>query len=285
MRVGTTIQASHRTSQTSRIFKISRASAWTFTLVVALGCMDLHGFSQTRPTMQPPDAVVTAELPNAPDTLLPLQSSAQTPAQPTGQPADSQAPTAPLKPARRFHRVVRPYEYAQPLSAGDKLKLSIMSRLTLGEAGATVIAAGWSQWRDSRPHFGTDRGAFGERLGALAIKQTSQSIFSYGVFAAAFHDDPRYYVIGPSQPLVRRAVDSALTLVITRKDDGRRAVNWPKFAGIAAATALTNAYYPTVDHGFGNSSKAFATSLGTSILNSEMHEFTGDAMRLLRHRH
>jgi hypothetical protein len=169
-----------------------------------------------------------------------------------------------------------------PLSGGDKLELAVVSRLTLSDLASTLFGAGWSQMRDSAPHFGADSGAFGERLGALAVKQTTQSIFSYGIYAGMFHDDPRYYVMGRQKNLGARALYSASRLVIARKDDGGAAINWPKFAGIASATALTNAYYPPRDHGFSNGAAAFGVSLGTSILNNEIHEFLGD-LHLLHH--
>jgi hypothetical protein len=83
---------------------------------------------------------------------------------------------------------------------------------------------------------------------------------------------------------VPRAIYAAERTIITQKDDGSQAINWPKLAGIATSTALTTAYYPTVDHGFGNESKAFAMSLATSILNDELHEFSGDVIRMIRHK-
>ncbi len=186
-----------------------------------------------------------------------------------------------MLPAHKNRRIIRPYEEAAPLDAYGKIELSIMSRATPGEAFATVFSAGWSQLRDSRPHYGRDTGAFEKRLGALAIKQTSQSFFSYGVYAAAFHDDPRYYVMGSTVPLWRRAVYSGTRTFITQKDDATPAINWPRLAGIATATALTNLYYPKVDRGFGDQSKAFAVSIGTSVMNDELHEFLGDAMRMV----
>jgi hypothetical protein len=186
-------------------------------------------------------------------------------------------------PARKFHRVAQPNEYEQPLNSFDKLKLSIMSRLTASDIVSTAFSAGWSQMRDTSPNFGTDSGAFGERLGALALKQTTQSIFNYGIYASLFHDDPRYYVMGRQRNAGVRALYSASRLVITQTDDGRAAINWPKFAGIASAIALTNLYYPAQDHGFTNGATAFGVSLGSSILNNELHEFVGDGLRLLRH--
>ncbi len=159
-----------------------------------------------------------------------------------------------------------------------------MSRLTLSDIASTAFSAGWSHIRDSPPHFGTDSGAFGERLGALALKQTSQSIFNYGIYASLLHDDPRYYVMGRQGSIGVRALYSASRLVITQRDDGRAAINWPKFAGIASATALANAYYPPRDRGFAHGAAAFGISLWTSILNNEIHEFVGHGLRQLRHR-
>lgn len=234
-------------------------------------------------TLAPAPAIAAnAELPDSPGALLTsstgMSDSADAPVVPTRNLED----TAVELPARKYHRVVRPYEQAGPLTGLDKVKLSVMSRVTYGEAFGTVVSAGWSQWRNSRPHTGTDSEAFEYRLRDLAIKQTTQSFFAYGVYAAAFHEDPRYYIMGPTVKPVHRAIYSAERTVITQKDDGSPTINWAKIAGIATSTALTTAYYPKVDHGFGNESQAFAMSLATSVLNDELHEFGGDLFRLLR---
>jgi hypothetical protein len=261
---------------------------WCCVALAGLGLIATSATGQTQQGDRRQTAVVAAtELPDSPGALLVSNSSAS---DSTSDPLD--APVVPtrdiestsvLVPARKYHRVVRPYEEAVPLTGFDKIKLSIISRATIGEVAGTAWAAGWSQWRDSRPHYGTDSEAFEKRLGALALKQTSQSFFTYGVYAAAFHDDPRYYVMGPTMKPLKRLIYSAERTIVTQKDDGSPAFNWPKLAGIATSTALTTAYYPAVDHGFGNESKAFATSLATSILNDELHEFGGDLIHMIRH--
>ncbi|MGD0094879.1 MAG: hypothetical protein ABSB60_00170 [Terracidiphilus sp.] len=191
-------------------------------------------------------------------------------------------PTTTGRPAKKFHLVVQTGEFGVPLSGIDKLELSLRSRLTVSDLASTLFSAGWSQMRDSAPHFGADSGAFGERLGALALKQTTQSVFNYGIYATIFQDDPRYYVMGRQRSIAARAAYSASRLIITRKDDGRAAINWPKLAGIGSASALTNTYYPARDHGFANNASAFGVSLGTTILTNEIHEFLGDGLRMLR---
>jgi hypothetical protein len=193
-------------------------------------------------------------------------------------------PATRTKPAKKYHRTVHPDEIAAPLSAGDKLELAVMSRFTLTDMFSTAFSAGLSQWRDGRPHYGEDEGAFGERLGGLALKQTTQSIFSYGLYAAAFHDDPRYYIMGDGHKVTKRLIYSATRLVITKKDDGSSAINWPKFAGVVSAAALSNAYYPQRDRGPLNTTYSILSSFGTSVLNNEIHEFIGDAARIVHRR-
>lgn len=257
-----------------------------YVALAALGLIGTRSTGQTQTGDRPPAVVATTELPDSPGALLATSSSASDAASnapdTTVIPARNLESTSVLVPARKYHRVVKPYEEARPLTGFDKIKLSFISRATWGELVGTTWAAGWSQWRDSRPHYGRDGEAFEKRLGALALKQTSQSFFTYGVYAAAFHDDPRYYIMGPTMKPLHRALYAAERTIITQKDDGSQAINWPKLAGIASSTALTTAYYPTVDHGFGNESKAFAMSLATSILNDELHEFGGDLFHMIR---
>ena len=256
---------------------------WGYVALLALGLIGTRSTGQTQQGDRQPTAVAATELPDSPGALRAVDTSANDAPDTTVVPTRDIESTSVLVPARKYHRVVRPYEEAVPLTGFDKIKLSIISRTTMGEAAGTAWAAGWSQWRNSRPHYGTDTEAFEKRLGALALKQTSQSFFTYGVYAAAFHDDPRYYVMGPTMKPLKRLIYSAERTIVTQKDDGSPAFNWPKLAGIATSTALTTAYYPAVDHGFGNESKAFATSLATSILNDELHEFGGDLIHMIRH--
>ena len=73
--------------------------------------------------------------------------------------------------------------------------------------------------------------------------------------------------------------DTPLTAQLQSASRPPESINWPKLAGIASSTALTTLYYPTV--GFCNESNAFATSLATSVMNDELHEFGGGLLHLL----
>jgi hypothetical protein len=162
--------------------------------------------------------------------------------------------------------------------------MSFRSRISYGAIGSTFFGAGERQLFNSRPHFGTDRGAFGERLGAAELNQVTESFFSYGLYASIFHDDPHYYVMGHSHSYKSRAIYSASRLFLTRTDSGDTNVNWPKLAGVATAIAITNAYYPTQDRGMRESLSAYGGTIGSSILTLELHEFMPDLMAAIRHR-
>jgi hypothetical protein len=173
----------------------------------------------------------------------------------------------------------------QDLTVPQKFEMSFRSRIGFGAIGSSIFGAGERQLFNSRPHYGTDRGAFGERLGAAELKQVTESFFSYGLYAYAFHEDPHYYVMGagPGHSVVHRAIYSATRIVITRTDSGGAGVNWAKLAGMGSATALTNAYYPPCDRGVTQTLSAYGSSLATSVLTLELHEFMPDVMHLLHH--
>lgn len=191
------------------------------------------------------------------------------------------------RPRPFLHRVVPADRGPQPLTAPQKFEMSFRSRVGFGAVGSSIFGAGERQLFNSRPHYGTDSGAFGERLGAAELKQVTESFFSYGLYAAAFHEDPHYYVMGPGpgHSVMHRAVYSATRVFLTRTDEGNTGINWAKLTGMGSATALTNAYYPPQDRGVRQTMSAYGSSLATSMLTLELHEFMPDVRRLILHRH
>lgn len=230
----------------------------------------LHG--QTRPDASEPQ-------PTAPAAEY-LDSA-------NGRSAEASVSMPPARPVSGpfLHRVVPPGLGPQPLTSDQKFEMSIRSRASFGALGSSIFGAGERQLFNSRPHYGTDSGAFGERLGAAELKQVTESFFSYGLYASAFHEDPHYYVMGRGHSIVHRAVYSATRVVLTRTDAGGTGINWAKLAGMGSATALTNAYYPPQDRGVGETFSAYGASLASSMLTLELHEFVPDLKRAILHRH
>ncbi|HKO20760.1 MAG TPA: hypothetical protein VJU82_17935 [Acidobacteriaceae bacterium] len=249
----------------------------TYNSIAVLFAISIFAGAQTQ----------TVELPDSPGFVM--QAATQSAdsevaaASSIDDPAGARSVTAPPSPIYPGshpyrHRVVPADMGPQPLTSGQKLELSLRSSVTPMSFVSNFISAGWSQMNNSRPHFGTDRGAFGERLGTAKMKQAGENLMSYGLFASAFHEDPHYYVMGRSHSVKERAIYSGTRVFITRKDDGGTGVNWAKLFGLACSNALTNAYYPDQDRGATANATAFATNIGTSALSLELNEFLPDVI-------
>jgi len=174
-----------------------------------------------------------------------------------------------------LHRkYIMPDMRAQQISARDKIIIGLKGTYSLQNFSGIIVAAGYEQLRDGQPNYGTDRGAFGQRLGAAGIRGTSQGLFTDSVFAPLLHEDPRYYVQGKQHSFFHRALYAATRPVITRTDSGRRTINGAQLLGYAASTALNNAYYPASNRNVKDNIEAYAGSIGGSALSSLLVEFT-----------
>jgi hypothetical protein len=166
------------------------------------------------------------------------------------------------------------------LSAKDKFLLGAKDAVTPYAMASWFISAGWSQLTNGQPNYGTDKGAYGQRLGAAAIRASSEGIFSTSIMANVFHEDPRYYRMGPGHNIARRAVYAATRVLVTRTDSGRATPNLSLITGNLAGAALTNAYYPPLNHGAKQTMLIFGSSLGGSALGFGVSEFLQDALEL-----
>jgi hypothetical protein len=143
-------------------------------------------------------------------------------------------------------------------------------------------SAGYSHLTNGPPNYGTDKGAFGQRLGAAAIRDISEDIFSTSVLAPVFREDPRYYKMGPEHSFTRRIVYAATRPLITRTDSGRATPNLALILGNLAGAALTNAYYPPRNHGFSQTMQIFGGSMGGSAVGYGVTEFLDEALQFAR---
>jgi hypothetical protein len=181
-----------------------------------------------------------------------------------------------------IHRkYIMPDMRAQTLTAWDKVIIGLKGTYSPMNFGGIIFAAGYEQLRNGQPDYGTDSGAFGERLGAAGIRGTSQGVFTDSVFAPLLHEDPRYYVEGKQYGIVHRALYAATRPVITRTDSGRRTINGAQLLGYAASTALNNAFYPPSNRNVKDNVEAYAGSIGGSALCFLLTEFTASMWHVL----
>lgn len=208
-------------------------------------------------------------------SALPDAPQAQPPAQPF---ASSSRQMAVLSPQRRYAQTIEPGRQAQPLSAPEKLIFSfteVARPITLLPA---LYSASYEQLFNSDPKYGHDAGAFGEKFGASMLRSASVRIFSDGIFAATFHQDPRYYRIGEGS-IVHRGLMSARQAIVRRGNDGSDQFNYSGIAGRAAAAALVVTYYPEPSITSKVVGLTFATSIATDAGGNLVLEFLPNIIR------
>lgn len=174
---------------------------------------------------------------------------------------------------------------AQPLDTHGKIVVGATDLYSVGNFGAMFLSSGYEQLLNSEPNYGTDKGAFGERLGAAALRETSQGIFTDMVFAPLLHEDPRYYQMGPGHSLVHRTLYAITRPLVTRTDAGRQTINGSLLLGYAASAALTPTYYPSINRNFHDTFSTYAGSIGGAALGSFLNEFAGDMLGALHLKH
>ena len=221
------------------------------------------------------ESIVAATLLDIPDSPGFLFSSSSSSAHLDSASFDSAAKVI-FKHSPHLQMIVLPDEIADPMTVHDKVAAGLKNSAL--SATGSIAVAGWEQLTDGRPNYGTDSGAYGQRLGAEAIRGTSSSLLSHSVFAPIFHEDPRYYVMGSGNPFFKRLVYAGTRALITRTDSGHSTPNFALFAGNAAGSALTVTYYPAKNTTFSGVAETFGGSLGGSALGFVVDEFLADAL-------
>lgn len=177
---------------------------------------------------------------------------------------------------RKWSQYVDPGEHIPPLYARDKWVFWLHQEARPSSALPAFLSAGYGQLTDT-PQYGSDSGAFGDRLGAAFLRQATMRFFCSSLFPVMDHEDPRYFRKASGRYL-GRAGWAAERALITQRDNGSRGFNFSDVLGHLAASALTLAYYP----GPSANTKVVLQTWGTSIAgaagNNLFLEFWPDAV-------
>jgi hypothetical protein len=190
-------------------------------------------------------------------------------------------PAYPLKPDDKWDVIVNAGQQAEPLSRTDTLLYAGHEQVLPTVLIPALLSAGWGQLVDANPHAGTDAGGFGERIGYAMVRQASDRLTGDGIFAAAFHQDPRFYRV-TNGPIVYRGLH-AVRQTFMRRDgngDGQERVNLSGILGHAFGNYLATTYYPGDTFGPGMATSGFATSVAGDMGSKLIQEFVPDLLRL-----
>ena len=212
-------------------------------------------------------SALAAALPDAPQP--------QTQGQPF-QPSARQMSTLP--PPRRYAQVIEPGQQSEKFTPIDKVIFSfteVARPITLLPA---LYSASYEQLFQTDPKYGNDSGAFGEKLGAALLRRATLRVYSDGIFAAAFHQDPRYYRVVDGS-LVHRGLLSARQAFVRRSDDGVNQINYSGLVGRAASAVTVLGYYPAPSRTGKVVGLTFATSIASDMGGNLVLEFLPNLVR------
>jgi hypothetical protein len=180
--------------------------------------------------------------------------------------------------ASHVQKYIEPGQQAPRLIVGDKILIGLRDAASPLTAAGWVVSSGYSQAIDTTPNYGRNGKAYAQRLGAAAARSSSEGIFSDAVLAPILHEDPRYYKLGDGHSFGRRAVYAITRTVLTRTDGGGSTVNFSLLGGNLAGSAMTQAYYPPQNRGFGETMKTYGLSVGGSAFRFLVAEFLDDTL-------
>jgi len=171
-----------------------------------------------------------------------------------------------------------------PLTPAQKFHLFRKSAFDPVEFGVVGMQAGISQAEDEFPEYGQGASGFGKRYGATLADEVSSSFFTDYFYPVLFKEDPRYFRLGEGS--VKHRLGYALKQeVICHTDKGGRSVSWENAFGALTSGAVSNAYYPESDRGFGLTMSRSAISAAYGSLGGVVDEFYPDINHWLFHRH
>lgn len=223
----------------------------------------------------PPDILA---LPDSPGAVF-FSSSSSTMDDPADSDGQKAVDTRPV--LRPRVKLVPANRIAPPQTASDKIQMGLREAVTPYSILGWFVSAGWAHLIDGSPNYGTNSKAFAQRLGASAALASSRNIFSDSVLGPIFHQDTRYYQLGPGHNFIHRAIYAGTRPLIGKTDSGRNIPNYAFILATAGSSGLTVTYYPEQNTSGGQVAETFATSLGGAALSNLISEFGGDIIQKL----
>jgi hypothetical protein len=170
---------------------------------------------------------------------------------------------------------------AERLTARDKIIVGAKDLYSPENFLAIAVSAGYSHLTNGQPNYGVNSEAFAKRVGAAAVRETAQGVFTDMVFSPLLRQDPRYYVKGPQYGFFNRTMYAITRPLIGRTDGGRSTINASLLLGYAGAAALTPTFYPQMNRNFHDVASTYGGSIGGAALGFFVSEFSTDVLQAI----
>lgn len=199
-------------------------------------------------------------------------ASAQTP--PVQPPEDKRI--FGVLPNNRTTENSRPF---QKLTGKQKMTIAFKDSFDLPVYPTAGLFAALYQLENQNPSFGQGMQGYAKRFGTAYGDQMIGNMMTEGIVPALGHQDPRYFRLSEGSKK-HRAAYALSRVFVARMDSGHNSFNFSEWGGNAAATAISNAYYPDTRNWNDNLQKLFI-AVGTDAFSNVLKEFWPDVKNKL----
>jgi hypothetical protein len=182
-----------------------------------------------------------------------------------------------------FLTVETPQAGTPPLTAKQKFQLTAKSTFDPFNFVGSALGAAMSHIGQEDPKYGQGAAAYFQRYGAAFTDMATQNFISTGILAPLFHEDPRYFRLGPQAPFFHRAGYALSRSVYNRTDSGRNRISYSSIVGTVMGIGLSNAYYPAASRNASVMLGRLGTSFSSGALNNLLPEFWPDIKEKINH--
>lgn len=261
------------------------AALFVFTLSIA--AVTRAAGQQNDPMAAQPVLVAGASssaLPDAPDPAPPQQAS------PAANPAAAQdpSPSAQGHQTKRILGIVPNFRsvsvdtHLPPLSAKDKLKLTLQDSFDYSSFIFSGVLAGVSQAEGSYPEFHQGAAGYARYYWHTFADTLGGNIMTEFAVPALTREDPRYYTLGHGN-VFKRGTYSVSRLLITRTDSGSPTPNLSEIVGNGAAAGLSTLYYPSKYRTWTKTGQKWLTQVALDGVSNLVKEFWPDVNSRIFH--
>lgn len=220
------------------------------------------------------------------------QAPAKPPAQPVQTPPDGNVQAVSANPVdKRVFGVIPnnrttsadiPY---RPITARHKLYIAVKDSFDWPTYITGALFAGLYQLENSNPSFGQGTAGYFRRFGTASADQVIGNMMTEGVVPATFHQDPRYFQIGPGVSTFKHRFWHALTATtVAPMDSGKKTFNFSEWGGNAIGVAISNSYYPDTRDAKDNVDKLLI-AVATDTFSNVAKEFWPDVKLWWKRKH
>jgi len=171
----------------------------------------------------------------------------------------------------------------QPISTREKFAIATQDAFDRGTFVLAALFGGYSQLTDANRSFGQGVEGYAHYFVTSFADWSIGDYMTEAVFPVLLHQDPRYFRRGSgSGP--GRFLYAMSQIFWTRTDSGGHMFNFSEIGGNAAASAISQAYYPE-NRTAAEAGSKLAIQVGMDMASNVLKEFWPDLHRKLSRKH